>query len=306
MKKYFVAMCALVVSGLIYSQQTLSVADGSSSGIYQKIFKEMVQVAKCDQITFTEVPSTGALENLDKVIGNEANACFVHSDVLAYRSKTEDLSNLKTLLALFSEDVHFVTLNKPYVYGGTYGIMKKEKALEQISDLEGLPVGAAGGGFITANVVRIQGEIAYKVAQYNSGKEVMAALDKGEIAAAVFVGAAPLPNLKELGPEYKILMIGDAALSKLKSIYHKSTVAYTKMGGTSVQTVAADCLLITRVYKTPKFVTALKAFRKSFCDNLDELKETTGTHKAWQKVSCDNHGTWAWYEFDESTSAKKR
>jgi TRAP-type uncharacterized transport system substrate-binding protein len=302
MKKLVVLIMVLFSIG--HAQQEIAVADGSSSGIYQQIFKEMVKTAACDQVSFTEVASTGALDNLDKVVSNEANACFVHSDILAYRSKTEDLSNIKTLLALFSEDVHFLALNKPWKYGGTMGMMQKEKIFEQISDLDGFNVGAAGGGFITANVVRIQGEIAYKVIQYNSGAEVLAALNKGEIAAAIFVGAAPLPNIKPLGKEYKLLMVGDASLAKLKSVYHKSTISYITMGGIPTQTIAADCLLITRVYKTPKFANALAAFRESFCTNLDELKETRGTHKAWQQVDCENHGKWAWYTFD-GTAPKK-
>jgi hypothetical protein len=56
-------------------------------------------------------------------------------------------------------------------------------------------------------------------------------------------------------------------------------------------------LLITREYKTPKFVAALRKFRQCFFDNLDELKETPGTHKAWQKVDPANHGRWPWYTF---------
>ena len=108
--KMFVLFAVLAFSSAIYAQQELVVADGSSSKTYQTIFAEMTKVIACPEITFKEIPSSGALENLDKVISNEANACFVHSDVLAYRAKTEDLSNLKTLLALFSEDVHFVAL----------------------------------------------------------------------------------------------------------------------------------------------------------------------------------------------------
>lgn len=303
----FVVFAVLALSSAIYAQQELAVADGSSSKTYETIFAEMMKVTVCPEITLTEVKSTGALDNLDKVISNEANACFVHSDVLAYRAKTEDLSNLKTLLALFSEDVHFVALMKPFnMGGGLAGIGAKSRVLNQLSDLEGLNVGAAGGGFITANVVRIQSETAYKVIQFNSGSEVLAALSSGQIAAAVFVGAAPLPNLKTLGAGYRILTIGDVAMSKMKSVYHRSTVTYMNMGGAPVQTMAADCLLITRVYKTQKFVDALKAFRTAFCNSLGELQETRGTHKAWQQVSCENHGNWSWYEFSETAIKKTK
>jgi hypothetical protein len=76
------------------------------------------------------------------------------------------------------------------------------------------------------------------------------------------------------------------------------------MGVSSVQTVAADCLLISKVYKTPKFIAALKSFRENFCNSLSELQETRGSHKAWEQVSCDNHGKWPWYEFGEDQPVK--
>lgn len=298
MKKLTVVIMALAFNTPL-SAQELRVADGSSSGTYQQMLKEIGKVCG-DAINIVEVPSSGAIDNLDKVIGNEANAAFLHSDVIAFRSKTEDLSHLKTLLALFSEDVHFVTLNRPYRKGNLLSFAKGGANLESVTDLEGLTVGAAGGGFITAQVIRLQGEIGYTVRQYDSGKEVLNALGNGEIAAAVFVGAAPLPNLKDLGKEYKLLAIGETTASRLKSVYHTTSVTYTKMSPAPVPTVAADALLITREYKTPKFVNSLRQFRTCFQRNLDELKETPGTHKAWQQVDISNHGKWTWYDFGNS------
>jgi TRAP-type uncharacterized transport system substrate-binding protein len=177
------------------------------------------------------------------------------------------------------------------------GVAQRGKVLESLADLEGFPVGAAGGGFITANVIRLQSEVAYTVVRFESGKDVLAALDDGKIAAAIFVGAAPLPNLKDLGSEYKVLTIGETAADKLKSVYRRTTVSYPKMNPSPVPTVAAECLMVTREYKTPKFVQTLKDFRECFYAHLDELKETPGTHRAWQKVESSNHGKWTWLTF---------
>jgi TRAP-type uncharacterized transport system substrate-binding protein len=290
----------LAVPSLSHAQE-LKIADGSSSGTYQEMVKQIVKV--CGNIVpISEVPASGAVENLDKVIGNEANAAFLHSDVIWNRNQRapEDVANIKTLLALFKEDVHFVVLNKPFKEGGWKSMANSGTNLDSISDLKDLTVGAAGGGFITANVIRLQSEITYKVVSFDSGKEVLTALNNGTIAAAVFVGAAPLPNLKDLGKEYKILSISESTRDKLKSVYRPTTITYTKMSPTAVQSVAADSLLVAREYKTPKFRQALQSFRQCFYRNLDELKETPGTHKAWQQVDQNNHGKWAWYEFGNS------
>lgn len=302
MKKEYALVLGLLLSFVVPAKaaEPVKIADGSSSGIYQRFVKEITGVCG-DVLTLSEVPSSGAIENLNKIIQNEANAGFMHSDVLFFRSKTEDLTHLKTLLALFNEDVHFVVLNRPFKGGDWRAKLSSGKNLETLADLRGLPVGAAGGGFITSQVINIQGEVGYTVRQFDSGKEVLAALDRGEIAAAEFTGPAPLPNLQTLGKEYRILPINDVIGSKLKSVYHTTSVTYTNMSPESVPTVAADSLLITREYKTPKFVNALKNFRQCVFNHLDELKETSGYHKAWQQVEASNHGKWDWYNFGQTT-----
>ena len=283
------------------AQQEFAVADGSSSGTYKQIFNEIKKIAGTE-LNMTEVAGSGAVENLDKLMSNEANAAFLHSDILAWKSKSDNLDNLKTLLVLFPEQVHFLALAKNW----DPGMMKKEKIVNQISDLNGLPVGAAGGGFITANMIRLLSEVSYNVVQFNSGAEVIAALNSGKIAAAVFVGAAPLPNLKELGKNYKLLEVGETTVNLLKSVYKPATVTYVGMSANTVHTISADCILLTRVYKTPKFVEALRMFRQSFCDNLSELQETKGTHKAWGSVDCENHGKWSWYDLSVTPIAKTK
>lgn len=299
MKSLMVVLLLLPVSAFA---QELKIADGSSSGTYSAMFKEIQKVCG-DSIAMSEVGSSGAIENLDKLVGNETNAAFMHSDVIAYRAKTEDLGNIKTLLDLFPEDVHFVALNKSFKSGGTFGLGAKEYTINSVSDLANKKVGAAGGGYVTAQMIRLQGEVPYTVQQYGSGKEVMDALGRGDIQAAVFVGAAPLPNLRDLGHDYKLLPISDNVASKLKSVYRLTTVTYTKMSTSSVQTVAADALLVTREYKTQKFVDALRTFHQCFLDHLDELKETPGTHKAWQKVHADATPKWPAYQFASSPGA---
>lgn len=294
---------SVVVMGMVVAMQSatalaqdLKIADGSSSGTYSAMFKEIQKMCGVT-IPMSEVGSSGAIDNLDKLVGNEVNAAFLHSDVIAYRAKTEDLTGIKTLLDLFPEDVHFLALNRALKSGGVFGYGGKETLLMTVSDLAGRRVGAAGGGYVTAQMIRLQGEVPYTVVQYGGGREVMDALNKGEIAAAVFVGAAPLPNLRDLGPEYKLLSVGESVAAKLKAIYRLTTVVYTKMSTSSVQTVAADALLVTREYRTPKFVAALKSFHDCFVEHLDELKETPGTHRAWQKVRADTVPKWPAYEF---------
>jgi TRAP-type uncharacterized transport system substrate-binding protein len=309
MKKLLVIVSLTVGLTGFAQESTFLVADGSSSGTYQLFLKEIVVATPDSGITFKEVPSSGAVENLDKLINNEVMGAFVHSDVLFHRSKAESGldTKYKTLLALFNEDVHFVALSTAKrTTGGTFGYGAKPVVFKDITDLSnGGRVGAAGGGFITANVIKLLGDISYSIVKFDSGKDVLQALNDGTIDAAVFVGAAPLPNLKDLGANYKLLPIPGNTADKLKLVYKPAVVTYTKMNPNGVPTVSAQCLFVAKVYKSQKMVNTIGAFRKSFFDHLDDIKETPGNHKKWNDVTPEEHGTWPWLELPVANTAAK-
>ncbi len=293
------------------TQTTFLVADGSSSGTYQQFLKEIVAGTPDSGIVFKEIPSSGAIENLDKLINNEVMGAFMHSDVLFHRNKNEPDAKLdskfETILALFPEDVQFVALTtSKHLVGGYAGFGAKPIVIRNISDLGGLKVGCAGGGYITTSLIKLLSDIPYQIVKFDSGKDVLAALANGDIDAAEFTGAAPLPNLKDLGTDYKILPIDGSVSEKLKMVYRKSTVTYTKMNAQPVNTVCAQCLFVGKVYKSKKMRGILESFRKAFTEHLDDIKETPGNHKKWQDVDPDDHGFWPWMTLDDTNVAVKK
>ena len=87
MKKIIITILALVtasVGNMQAQQQSPSqatdflVADGSTSGTYQQFLKELIPVFSDAGVplTFKEVPSTGAVDNLDKLINNQVMGAF--------------------------------------------------------------------------------------------------------------------------------------------------------------------------------------------------------------------------------------
>lgn len=311
-----ILVAALALSGLVaVAQPEFPVAAGSSSGTYKKMLEEINKTFNdmgTNPITFKLVDSHGSTENLDLLVNNKVQGAFLHSDVIYSRAQTDDLSKFKTLLALHKEEVHFLALStsKTYVTNTTGGTVVFDKRIggkttitpitfNTIEDLKGFQVGAAGGGFISANVIRLLSQIPYKVVQFNSGSDVMAALNAGQIEVAVFVGGAPLPNLDNLGREYKILPITTAVSERLRTVYRPATVTYNKMNPNPVPTVAADCLFISREYKTAHLLKPIRDFRNAFYGALDALKETPGNHRKWQEVSAEERGRWPWLELGE-------
>lgn len=295
----------LAASMGVMAQTQLKVATGGSTGTYHRMFTEFQQACK-DQIMQIEVPSKGSVDNMDKLLGNEVNAAIVQTDVLFYRARNEDLSGVKTLFALYPEEVHVITAAvSPIQEGGTLGIGKKPVQFNTVNDLQGRAVAAWGGSIVTAQVIRLQSEINFTVAEVADFKAAKAALDSGQVAAIVMVGGQPMDDVKTLNNAYKLMSFPEATMGKLKSVYVPAKLNYSGMGqgGSGVQSIATESLFVTRAYKTEKYVQSLGALRGCFKTNVPELQETTGMHKKWAAVNPDNTGKWSYYELPEAKAA---
>lgn len=297
--KIAIALSIAAISSTAVAQTQLKVSTGGNTGTYSRMFKEFQQVCK-DQIMQIEMPSKGSIENMDRILGNEVNAAIVQTDVLFYRARNEDLGNIKTLFALHPEEVHVITPTvSPIKAGGVAGLGSKPVQFSTVNDLAGRAVAAWGGSVVTAQVIRLQSEVNFTVTEVADFKAAKAALDKGEVAAIIMVGGQPMADVQTLNNAYKLMSFPEAMMGKLKSVYVPAKLNYSGMGqgGSGVQTIATEALYVTRAYKTPKYVESLASLRGCFKNNVNELAETTGTHKKWAAVNADNTGKWSYYEF---------
>ena len=286
----------------------LKIAAGSSSGIYEEFEKEM-QAEIGDSVQLVPVESHSATQNLDHLMGNDVNLALMTADVLFFRKSVDDTSGLRTLLVLFPEDINIVTLNQPYKLPktGPFDFSNKTIDIETITDLDGQLIGTAGGGFITSNIIKQQAKINWDIQKFNSGGDALSALRQGQIAAVLLVGAAPLPALKDLGSDYRLVSVPDNVIMALASVYKKHNITYNNISAIPVQTLSAPCLVVTRNYKSRKNIAALLKVRQAIINGLPDLQETTGNHKAWQLVDPQEHGTFPWFTGDpdsEDTNAK--
>lgn len=307
MKKAFLA--AILLAATSAFAQTLLIGTGSNTGTYSKMLKEINQTC-ASAIPITEQNTSGSLENMALLTGNKINGAFTQTDVLYFLGRTDDrLQNVKTLVALHPEEVHVVALaqSKTVVGGNMLGMGKQPLQVKTIEDLVGRTVGAWGGSYITAQVIRLQSQIKFDVQEFPGAKEAKAALDAGQIEAIIAVGGAPLGFVETLNKSYKLVPIPNAEV--LKAVYRPAKITYTNLDAMGVATVATDALFVTREYKTEKFSSALGRLRACILANLDELKEGTGMHPKWQAVDAGNKGKWAYYELPTPTvpvAAKKK
>ena len=282
--------------------QSLKVATGADKGTYSTMFRELRNMCQTPTFTLTELATNGSVDNIDAMVGNQANGALVQSDVLFYRSQTENLTRIKTLVTLHPEEVHVVApVVSKRTEGGFAGFGKKPIVLDHVTDLKELVVGAVGGSVVTANVIRLQAEIPYTVKEYSNQASLVKGLNSGDVDAAFMVGGAPLQSVIDLGSGFKLLSFPEATVNKLKAVYRPEKLNYTALKARGVSTVKVDALFVVLDYsKVESQVQALATLRSCAITQIGVLKETLGVHPKWQAVDTDNRGKWPYYELPQA------
>lgn len=302
-------LLALFGPMVVHAQtKNIKVATGSAGNTYSTVFRELAAACK-DSMQLTEANTSGSIQNLDMLIGNQVNGAMMQIDVLFSQAQTQNLGAYKTLVNLFPEEVHVVAPAVSRVKAGGYGVggLKiGEKPIEftNIGDFAGYRIGAAGGSVRTATLIKLLSQINFQVVELPDNKAVQQALDGGNIEAALFVGGQPLGSVKALGAQYKLIAFPEAVQGMLKNVYKPAVLNYNGMGrgGVGVRTIATEAALVVQTYKTPAMVSALSQFRACAMAKADELKEELGTHPAWKHIASDqsenpdSRGKWAWMD----------
>jgi TRAP-type uncharacterized transport system substrate-binding protein len=212
---------------------------------------------------------------------------------------------LKTLVALYPEQIHVLALRTSKTKKlGTFAFGTQD--FNSLGDLAGFSVGAAGGGVLTARILTGQGGGGFSVVDEGTGDGVINALNNGQIAAAIFVGASPLPNLEKLNKSlYKLLPIGENISSKVAGVYRPATINYPGMTNGPVKTMAPMATLMTRQFSTPAKISAQAQFRACFEKHIGELQDNGSRN--WQDVIPGDHGiaTIPWLDLPSASGAGK-
>jgi len=309
--KYLIFILAVIASSVNATPASFLIAASSSSDTYQQMLAQIQTVCGNNEFVIEKIPgSGGAIENLEQLVNNKANAAFIHSDVIYAKSQTDgNYRKYKTLVNLYPEEIHIVALRTAKeTTGGVAGFGAKPVIYKSLSEMVGLNVGASGGSAISASILAGTGGGHFTVVPYGSGKAVLAALDSGEIQAAIFVGGAPLQNIADLkGDSYKLIPIGDSIKGKVagdSGVYKPAVISYTNLRSDSIQTVSTSAIIVTRTYSTPEYVAPQKWFRECFYEHLTKLQETPNTHKKWSEIDPTDQGVWQWYEFGVAPAKK--
>ncbi|BAW19167.1 hypothetical protein [Ralstonia phage RP31] len=305
MKKFIASIAALLAfafTAQAFAQEKIIVATGDRKGgsTYSIMFNELAAV--CGNGNWQEQTTTGGIDNKNLLIGNQVNAAIVQADMLEFERRTDasKVANIKTLLALHPEELHFIARADVKKEGGYFGtsLGAKDVQFKTLSDLRGRNVGAVGGSIASASVVAANSGLGFKVLPVANNDQLKAKLLSGELDAILVVGGAPHPMVKTLPASFKILPIPADLVSKLAAskLYFPAKLSYANLNAAGVQSVATQALLVSRVYRSAGMQDKLKSMRACFNAKLGDIQDKTGTHPKWQEVDANNHGGWPWYD----------
>ena len=298
------AIAALFAITSVQAQQ-VKVATGGPKGTYHALFANIAD--KCgEQMAMIEVPTDGSITNLDKLTGKEVGAAFVQTDVLFASAQGRDLGNIKTLVAFNKESVHVVAAlaSGLKTSGNAVGYGKQDIVFSTAEDLSGHKIAAAGGSVVTAQLIKLQGQVNWTVIPVADNGAALAAVKSGQVQAAVLVGGQPMPIIKDLTGGVKLLPFKPATVELLKTVYSPQKLSYTKLSTNAVSSIATDALLVTRTVNTPDRLAALGNLRACIGKNVPEWQDADGAHPAWSEVDLANRGKWAYYDLPTATPVK--
>lgn len=294
---------ALMVLGAPAWPQEFIVATGPAGNTYDKMFADLTAQCQMDvHALFIGKESSGSVENISRLLNNQVTAAVVQLDVLHFKARAEDMSQIKVLFPMHVEQVHLVAL-RPRADAWAraldwLGAWWGRKPLTELAQLRHRKVAAWGGSVVTAQNISLQASVPFEVVALADQASATKALLEGSVAAVVAVGGAPLKWAETLDSRFGLLAIGAAETALLKEHYRQARISYINLGqadGKSVDTVATSAVLVTRNYRTPALACMLDSVRACVQRHLPDL-QGTGNHKSWWLVDLAVEPQWPRYE----------
>lgn len=307
--KFFSRILAMVaiaagMATAAHAQDKLIMATGDAKGgsTYAIMGQELINM--CGKGDITAFPTTGGgTTNRALLVENKVTMAPLQADMLEFtrRNDPDKVKNIRTLVNLHKEEIHFIARADVKKEGGYLGGMigAKNVTFNSLGDLAGRTVGAVGGSVDSANVISKNSGLNFAVQRYENNDSLSADLLNGKLDAIVVVAGAPSAMVSKLPASFKLLPIPKDVSDKLvaSKLYSPAKLSYENLRATGVDTVAVQAVIATRVYRSAGTLDKLKAFRDCFYNKLGDIQDARGTHPKWQDVDGNLKSGWQWYEF---------
>jgi uncharacterized protein len=259
---------------------TFKVATGAAGTTSADMYKNLGKV--CTGASYLlERKTSGSVENVDLLLSNAVSLAFVQLDVLKARDQIDGdarAKDIRNLLALNQDEIHLLA-KKP-----TKNFFGKLSGVTRFSDLNGKKLGAWGGSFVTANVLRGKSGVGVQVVPFKDRQAALDALAAGQVDAVLAVVGQPADWIKALDPQQYNLLPLDIDAAKLQGFYKPAKLIYPQFGA-AVGTYSVQRLLVTRNFKSADKKAQLLKYVACAKSKLTNLQEDEGMHPKWNDVS---------------------
>lgn len=298
MKKFLIAF-ALAAFAFLAQAQTLTVAtgDAKSGSTYSRMFREFSQV--CPNV-MQETETNGGATNMTLLTGNKVAMAIIPTDMLFFMKK-EDISkveNLRTLVTLHPEELHFVARADVKKEGGFMGIGGSNKSYNSVVDLKDRPVGAVGGSVLSGRVFSQYSKLNLQIVEFPNNDTLKTALLEGKVDSILVVGGAPHGLVTSLDQRFRLLNVSEDVQKSVGGVYKPAKLSYSNLNQAGVNSVSTQAQLVTRVWRGEDMQNKLKALRACFVKNVPNIQDTVGSHAKWQDVKPNDKGNWTYYELN--------
>jgi len=300
-----IAILAIAAGALLApaagAQELLKIATGKPDATNSQMMKAIINA--CPNLVEEDTDTTGGADNVGKLVANQVHGGIAQVDVVQFLEKTEPaISKLKSLVALNPNYLHVIAATKGFVVEpaqkGTLGFGGKPEVrgkITKFTDLNNRTVAANGSAQLTLRVIADKLNLNINIVDADDRKAGLDMLANGQVAAFVAMGGKPVEWVGKLdGSVFELVPVGQDIAEKLGAPYSAQKLTYKNLNAFGFATVSVKNELIVRDYKGAKGAQ-LQQLRDCFVANVDAIRETTGTHPAWQEVEDLTTTQWATY-----------
>lgn len=262
----------------------LDVATSPKGSTASEMFRDLGRV--CTNASFLRQRQTsGSVENLDLLLGNQVSLAFVQLDVLKARDQIDHdprAGELRMLLPLNFDEMHLIA-KRAVIKKNIFG-KQTVVGVTKWSDLKGKTLGAWGGSVVTANVLKAKSSVPVNILEFKTREDTLNALNSGQVDAVLSVVGQPADWVKALDATKFSLLPLDVPAAAVNGFYRPATLRYAQLGN-GVPTYSVQRILVTRNFRTPERHDALLKYQQCALGKLTVLQETEGFHPKWSDVT---------------------
>lgn len=291
------SILTITLAGLLTltSASELRVATGVEGKGYSKFYKELSQVCGA-QVTMVEVNSKGSLDNIDKLVTNEADIGFVQLDTVQQMSNSDDqVKKLRAVASLHSNLLHILTptsgvvINVANTDKKSFQLWKDDAVAKRVritkfSQLKGMRVGLVGTSQIMVRKLNSMINHGMKPIDYPTDDAAIKAMKSGQVSAVFTIAAFPHGIVNKLTQSDDISLVAYDLVPAMP--YQVVKKNYSKLNAYGIQLLGSPNMLISRSFNGNKSAEVSK-LKACIAKNLNTFKDDYSP--AWSEIESLNN-----------------